>query len=287
MATNVFAAFEEFYNAINLTGDHREIAGKRRDRVIELIGNRLTVLEAFATGSIPRYTALREHADLDVIVALHFGKHIRGNKPSEVLQLVRDAFSGYRTSLRRNGQAVTLYYNTWPSVDVVPVSRVVSKEGNVTHYAIPDMNSETWISARPKLHSQQLAKRAALCGANFRRVIKIIKHWNERKGCLLQSYHIEVMALRTFVTPMNDITWEVFQFFSEASTLASGLLFHEADVVDAYLSWPSRISAVAALSAARDRARSAWHYTYGTNSSHREAIEEWRAVLGNSFPTYG
>jgi hypothetical protein len=49
------------------------------------------VIEAFASGSIPRYTALNEHADLDVIVALHYSKHIKDKTPSQVPQEVRDA----------------------------------------------------------------------------------------------------------------------------------------------------------------------------------------------------
>lgn len=286
VASTVQAAFDQFFGAINLSGDNREIANKRRDRIKEILEKSLTVLDCFATGSIPRYTALRDNADLDVIVALHYAKHIEGRKPSQVLQSVRDVLAEYRTSLRRNGQAVTLYYNSWPNVDVVPVSRVVKDDKTVNYYMIPDMNSETWLPSRPRKHSNDLEERSSTCGPNLRKVIKMVKHWNTRMGARLQSYHLEVMALRTFRTGMTDITWDVFSYFDSAANLVSGSLIHEAGIVDEYLDWDTRSKVVADLSAARDTARQAWYYTYGGNANHEAAIREWRKIFGQRFPPY-
>src|SRR5688572_2190486 len=123
MAYTVEAAFNEFYDAINLSGDHRSTANARKDALISLLSGKFDVLEAFGTGSIPRFTALKGRADVDVMVALHYGKHIKGKTPTQVLQDVREALA-YKTTVRKNGQAVTLYYDTWPNVDVVPVARV-------------------------------------------------------------------------------------------------------------------------------------------------------------------
>jgi hypothetical protein len=64
MAYTVEAAFNGFYDAINLSGDHREIANARKDRVVQLLGKHFEILDAFTTGSIPRYTALAAIADL-------------------------------------------------------------------------------------------------------------------------------------------------------------------------------------------------------------------------------
>jgi tRNA nucleotidyltransferase (CCA-adding enzyme) len=108
MAYTIQTAFDQFFEAINLGGDHRETANARRDRIVALLSNHFTILEAFSTGSIPRYTALRGKADLDVMVVLHYGKHIEGKSPTQVLQSVRDALAEYRSQVRKNGQAVTL-----------------------------------------------------------------------------------------------------------------------------------------------------------------------------------
>ncbi|MDI9639403.1 nucleotidyltransferase [Kamptonema cortianum] len=103
--------------------------------------------------AIPRYTAVSGYADLDVIVVLHYGKHIKDRTPSQVLQSVRDALGEYRPGVRKNGQAVTLKYKTWPNVDIVPVARVVNDDGSVDHYSVPDMTREVWIHSRPRNHS--------------------------------------------------------------------------------------------------------------------------------------
>ena len=86
MANTVSYSFDLFFDNINLSGDHRSVAATRRDRLISLLKNDFEILEAFPTGSIPRYTAVREHADLDIMVALHRGKHIKDKKPSQVLK---------------------------------------------------------------------------------------------------------------------------------------------------------------------------------------------------------
>jgi Second Messenger Oligonucleotide or Dinucleotide Synthetase domain len=120
MAYTVEASFSDFYERINLPGDHRETANARRDRIVDLLKNDFQILEAFGTGSIPKFTALKGRADLDLMVVLHFGKHVRDKAPSIVLQDVRDSLSAYPTDVRKNGQAVTLYYDTWPNVDIRP-----------------------------------------------------------------------------------------------------------------------------------------------------------------------
>src|SRR5579863_3196057 len=153
MAYTVSYSFDLFFDDINLTGDHRSTAAARRDRIVSLLKNDFEILEAFPTGSIPRYTAVRGYADLDVMVVLHWSRHIKGKQPSEVLGGVQRSLSAYRTGVRRNGQAVTLYYDSWPNVDIVPVYRTVDDKGQVTHYNVPDMNHEEWIESNPKDHS--------------------------------------------------------------------------------------------------------------------------------------
>ncbi|HET7831340.1 MAG TPA: nucleotidyltransferase [Gallionella sp.] len=135
MAYTVQAAFNQFFDAINLNIDYREIANKRRDHLIELLGNKFQVIEAFPSGSIPKFTALQAHADLDIMLVLHYSKHVAGNTPTQVLQTVRDSLA-YKTTVRKNGQAVTLHYTTWPSVDIAPVYYVHKGDNKVTHYCI-------------------------------------------------------------------------------------------------------------------------------------------------------
>lgn len=281
------AAFDQFYANVNLGGDYRETANKRRDRIVSILEKHFDIRDAFATGSIPRFTAVKTYADLDVLVALHYSKHIKDRAPKDVLQAVRDALAEYRTNVRKNGQAVTLYYETWPNVDIVPAAQLTDTAGAVTGYSIPDMNTGTWITSRPKAHSQNIQDRARACGGHFRRVITMAKWWNRTHSAYLQSYHVEAMAVQIFTGPMNDISWDVFQFFDSAATKARVSLNYEGSYVDGYLSPVTRAEAVARLEKARDIAGEAWYYTYGTNSDHQAAIGRWRVLFGDEFPTYG
>lgn len=287
MAYTITAAFEDFYNAINLLGDHRNTANKRRDHIISLLKDNFTINESFPSGSISRFTAVRNHADVDVVVALHYGKHIKGKKPSIVLKNFRDALGKYKTNVRKNGQAVTLYYDTWPNVDIVPASQVTGQNGEVTYYNIPDMNTETWIASNPKSHSQDIESRSSVCGQSFRKIIKMIKWWNKIHSDYLQSYHIEIMALNTYTSNLSDMPWDVYQYFNNAVQLAGSPLWHGYGYVDDYLNYEMRREIVKRLGRARDTARDAWSATYGNRNDHKEAILKWKQIFGDKFPIYG
>lgn len=286
MALTVQAAFNTFFDEINLSGDHRTIANSRRDHLIELLGNKFDVVEAFPSGSISKYTALHGQADLDIMLVLHFGKHIEGKTPTEVLQAVRDSIA-YKTKVRKNGQAVTLHYTSWPSVDIVPVNYVYKDNNIVTHYRIPDANTDTWINSNPKTHTTAIQNKASECGDIFRKVIKFAKHWNKGHSDYLQSYHIEVLALRIFDSYIGEITWDTFKFFNEAVPLLQYPMWDEWGQVDSYLSAYNRQEVIRRLEKARDLARTAWFHTYSPNFNHASAIAMWRQIFGEKFPVYG
>lgn len=287
MAYTVPFSFDKFRENIELSGDHREVARKRKERLVSLLENTFTVLDAFPSGSVPRYTAVTGYADLDVIVVLHYTNHIKDKLPSEVLQGVRDALGQYRTNVRKNGQAVTLHYNSWPSVDIVPVSRVVNEDGGVNYYNVPNMNTESWIKSRPRKHSSDMTDKNRICGDSFKRVVKMIKWWNHQHGSYLQSFHIEVIALKTFSYAMSDYSWDVYRYFEAALELVSAPLWHEGAYIDSYLSDSNRQEALNRIQTAKDKSLSAWFCTYQENNNHKRAIELWRQVFGDKFPAYG
>jgi Second Messenger Oligonucleotide or Dinucleotide Synthetase domain len=258
MAYSVQSAFDQFYGAINLAGDHRATANTRKDTLVALLAKHFDIVESFGSGSIPRFTALRAKADLDVIVALHFTKHIKDRTPAQVLQSVRDALGNYRNQVRKNGQAVTLYY---------------------------DINNGTWIESNPKTHAGDIDSRASKCGPNFRKVIKFLKSWNKGHGSYLQSYHIEVMALEAFDAELNDLPWDMLHFFKRSRELAASSLWHGRGFADSYLTSSDREEAKKRLLNAEEKARMGWYY--GKEGNIPEAIKYWKQVFGDSFPAYG
>ncbi|PRY06183.1 nucleotidyltransferase [Paraburkholderia sp. BL25I1N1] len=287
MPYTVEVSFDRFYDNINLSGDHRGIANARRDDIVATLSKTFEIIEAFSTGSIPKFTALKQHADLDVMVVLHYGKHIKNKTPTEVLHRVRETLAEWRTGVRRNGQAVTLYYATWPTVDIVPVSRVVNDDGTVSHYNVPDSNTDTWITSKPKALAATIESKSSECGYNFRRIIKMIKHWNRIHSDYLLSYHIEVLAIKVFSGNLDDTAWHVFQFFDKARKLLEGPLWYDTGFTDDYLLWYDRQEVLKRFDTAIEKSRSAWSKTYGDTNDHKSAIEIWRQIFGSEFPNYG
>lgn len=287
MAYTVGAAFQLFYDAINLSGDHRTTSNTRKDRIVKLLEKDFTILDAFGTGSIPKYTALRGHADLDIFVVLHWGKHVKDKTPTQLLQDVRDALGEFETNVRKNGQAVTLYYKSWPNVDIVPVSRVTDNDNVVLHYNVPNLNDGSWIKSKPRLHSNNIAARVSTCGENFRKIIKFVKWWNLKHGEYLRSYHIEVMALGIFDSDLSDLSWNILKFFQDGKTLLGTPHWHEEDQVDKYLSTSDKTEVIKRFDTAIAFALKAWHSTYGKNDDHEAAIMAYRSLFGDKFPSYG
>lgn len=290
MAYTVSGAFATFLENINLTGDHHAIALTRRERVVSLLGREFEILDSFATGSVSNYTAVKGHADLDVILVLHWTKHIKDKKPSEVLGAVQSHLSEFRTG-RCNGQAVTLYYESWPDVDIVPVSRTDNDDGRVNYYSVPDMNDEKWLVSRPRKHSKALTDANNSFGQEFKKLVKMLKWWNHQHSALMKSYHIEVLALKIFNgKTFSHFPWDVYTFFDEASKLTESLLFDDdGNTVDEYLflKFDKRAEILKRLRAARDKARDAWYATYDNRGEDAKAIGIWSQIFGDKFPSYG
>lgn len=287
MPYTVAVSFNQFYEKINLAGDHRDTANRRRDNIIAKLSKSFDILDSFSTGSIPKFTALKQHADLDVMVVLHYGKHIQNKTPTQVLQSIRDSLAQWRTGARRNGQAVTLHYETWPNVDVVPVSRTLNEDGSVSHYNVPDSNTDSWIKSRPKSFASTIEAKSVGCGSNFRRIIKMIKHWNRFHGDFLRSYHIEVLAIKVFSGGLDDTPWHVYNFFKEARVLLQGPLWYDTGFADDYLSWADRQEVLKRFDKAIEKSLLAWFNTCMPNDNHKIAIELWQQIFGNDFPSYG
>lgn len=287
MPYTVPVSFSRFVENISLTGDHKDTANARKDRIVSLLGNTLTILDAFSSGSIPKGTALTTQADLDVIVVLHYSKHLKGKSCEQALQDVRDALGKYRTNVRKNGQAVTLHYESWPNVDIVPVAVIRNDDKTVNRYDVPDMNTGVWLPSRPRKHAIAINDKAKECGSHFKPLVRMIKQWNKEHSDLMESYHIEVLALNIFQGPMTDYSWEAYWFFREAVSLVEGPLAYETGYADDYLDASSRAEILKRLKTARDKACDAWYLTYNGRTQHEAAIEIWRQIFGGKFPAYG
>ena len=286
MALTAEAAFFAFDDRLELSGNYEALAADRAEHLMELLGDDFDIVEAFPSGSIPRGTAVSGLADLDVIVVLEEWEW-RGELPSDVLQRVRDCLGASKTNVRKNGQAVTLNYKSWPKVDVVPAGRVLGSNGRTNHLLIPNMHDETWIKSKPRLHSRTIEERTDWSGFRFLDIIRMLKWWNYRHGGLLQSFHIEVLALRTLPGSLDDYSWPIFKFFDDGAALLREPLRWHGGLADGYMTPKTRTAAVNRMRAAATKASEAWFLTYNGRTRHREAIEIWQQLFPGRFPSYG
>lgn len=282
MAYSITAAFREFLERITLTGRHEDTADARRKRIVALLEKSFEILDTFPTGSIIRETALIGHADLDVFVVLHYGRHVEGKPPRQLLGDVQKVLAGYSTSVRKNGQAVTLYYESWPNVDIVPASRVKNDDGSISHYNIPDMIHNRWIRTRPRRHDESMRQ----ASERQRELVRMVKTWNRNHSELMQSYHIEVLVLS-----LPDVTsgwpYEIKYFFEKAAERIDTPLYHPNGTpgqVDEYLDSGTRAEVKQRLERARDRACAAYQVA---DRDVAEALRLYGVIFGSRFPAYG
>jgi hypothetical protein len=179
---------------------------------------------------------------VDVLVALHHGRHVRGKTPGQLLLDVRTALGPMAGSVRRNGQAVTMRFATGMNVDVVPASVLDGADsfGN-KRFDIPDSNRGTWITTVPRRHGSLIDSGVSVAGAQFRKTIKYVKHWNARVGAGMQSFHIENIALAAANGGWrDDPSWATLQWFDKAADTLIGPFSFDGLPVDDYMTPTSR-----------------------------------------------
>jgi hypothetical protein len=276
-------SFDKFIENISVSGNQSETASSRSQSIVNLLDKDFTITEAFPLGSLVSGTSLKGHADADVMMVLHFGKHVAGKSPTEVLQAVRDKLSEYNTRMaKKNGQAVTLFFKTWPNVDIVPAYKVTDN-GALYCYKIPNMNDNTWIETRPKVHIKNM-KTMSSYRVNL---VKMIKEWNRKHSSYLSSFHIEVMAL-SYEEFYDDYAWHTYKLFEHMHEKIqyripspSGL----GGYVDDYLSYSDRQEAKQRIETALGNSRNAWSDSY--NNRDKDAIEGFGKLFRERFPSYG
>jgi len=86
---------------------------------------------------------------------------------------------------------------------------------------------------------------------------------------------------------ITDMAWNVFWFFDQARPLLERPLWYELGYADNYLNGKDRNEVLTRIDTAIDRSRDAWYTASHGRNDYRRAIELWRQVFGDKFPTYG
>lgn len=276
------SSFDKFIENITIGGDTKKVATARRDAIIELLKEKFTILDSFPTGSLVRNTGLKNSSDADVIVVLHYGKHVENKTPRQLLESVQSALGEYNAKIiKKNGQAVTLYFKTWPNVDIVPAKRVTV--GAFQNLRIPDANTGRWIATAPKAHDNRIANMPL----RSRRLVRMVKCWNKAHSGYFLSYHIEKVVLEINAAhdgeswAEDDWPWALAQYFKKAveMTEPSTAMSAEYGIEDC-------TQLRERLKRARDISNEAWQTIY-QDKNVEKAVGRLRVLFGDRFPAYG
>lgn len=293
MATTINQAFTQFKSNLNITGLQAQTVSTRQQNVRKVIEEGLTVLDSFLTGSYSRDTMIAplSEADIDIFMILdtsyYYHYHGKNGGQAGLLDFVKRTLRKTYTKtpdISRNGQAVTIRFDDF-MVDVIPA---FNRQGG--GYLIPNSVTQSWLSTNPKKHVELVSTSNTAHNGDFVPLVKMIKCWNRNIQSHFHSFHLEVLALSIFSNvEISDSPSGVRYFFDKARVLVtkqnSDPAGYDGDV-GSYINNQDKIDeAVSRFQTAYDRAVKAEYYsTLGQTSN---AIDEWRKIFGNYFPTYG
>lgn len=293
MATTIRQSFLELKENLNITDLQTGTVSTRQSSIRKVIEAELSVKDSFLTGSYSRNTMIAplNEADIDIFFVLdnQYFYRYNGQNGSQagLLDLVKRTLRRTYTrtpDISRNGQAVTIRFEDF-MVDVVPA---FNRQGG--GYLIPNSLTQSWISTDPKKHDVIVSQANKNHNGNLIPLIKMIKGWNKNINKYFRSFHLEVLALEMLnnVT-ISDYPSGVRFFFDKGRALITKQNTDPAGYggdIGSYIDSQEMIDeAVAKFQLAFDRAIKA--ESYESQGYTRSAIDEWRKIFGDYFPTYG
>lgn len=194
-----------------------------------------------------------------------------------------------KADIKRNQEAVTLELQSYEWVyDIVPCFITTVDWSGRTYYLIPDGNGN-WKKTDPRIDHQRVVSINASNEVSVIDVIRLVKYWNKRATMpSMKSYLLENIVLNYFNTGTHTkyIDLETRDIFSYIATAIFGSVIDPKGIQGDLntLTWDERnkISQRALL----DYSRAKDARSYEQNNQMKEAINKWREIFGDDFPTY-
>lgn len=291
MAATTADAFNEFHERIKLSQNQLTTIASRREVTHGYLksafgaDSNMPLNGTFLIGSAQRKTIVRPpFDDVDVLAIFQNRDGIfetYRHDSQKFLYRVRNALNTYQVQVvGARGQAVRLFYQSAPNVDIAPVFK-----WSTGGYALP-AGDGTWLTTDPFVQAKWINERDQALGHHLKRIVRMLKQWNRSHSSRLKSFHLEVMAASLFSQLGSNSRQALHVFFEHASSLLS---VHDPAGYGGDLSGAMTLlqkgEVIASFGAARDRAKNALDAE--AVGDHKEAIRLWRIVLGEQFPSYG
>jgi len=286
MATTINQGFEQLCRNLEITDLQEQTVSTRQTNVRDAVGQELTVLDSFLTGSYRRSTMispLRE-ADVDVFVVLA-SEYFEQEGYTSLLDKVKRALKKtYKTpEISRNGHAVTITFSDF-KVDVVAA---FNRKGG--GFLIPDSVGKKWISTDPKKHVDLWSVSNKAHNGDLVPLIKMIKGWNKTHSASLRSFYLECMVRDALanVTISNfpsGVRFSLDKLKTKVTFKVPDPSGYDGDV-GAYLVGTELADTVRRLEKAHGYALEAERLEKAGKTE--QAFDHWQAVFSDYFPTYG
>lgn len=299
MATTVKESFRQFAGNLNITDRQGTAVSNCHRNVVNVIGKKLTLNADHPSkliGSYDRDTLTRylKEGDVDLMVVLNYGQNKQyhskegaANILTRFRTILRDEYSDTECVVDRNCVSMKL---SQFKLDVVPAFRY--DDGS---YSIPDTYRGQWLRTNPVKLSAKVTEINKKMDGTFIPLIKMIKGWNRTYSKRLRGLHIECMMINHYQNYTQSYTYDsmVKGFFLHLPEYLRNASYDPItrDRVDLYLDngslGNSRATFVSRATKAYEKALEAYEDTSKYPHAINIAIGEWKALMGEFFPTYG
>ncbi|WP_394244761.1 hypothetical protein [Vibrio astriarenae] len=195
----------------------------------------------------------------------------------------------YSNSAARNSEAATLQATSYPwNFDIVPCFMTSEDAFGNNYYLIPDGNGN-WKKTDPRKDKERSSRVNQNNGKKVLQIVRLMKYWNKRPTmATMGSYLLENMILDYYEanSATNYIDWDI----KGVLTYISNNIFSEVQDPKGIqgdlntLTFQQKLSIEQRAKDDVARLNEAGNYEF---ENPKRAIDLWRIVFGNNFPTYG
>lgn len=287
MARTILESFRKLKANFEITELQKSTLSTRQQNVRKAVEKELIVSDSFLTGSYSRHTMIAplKEADVDIFVVLHSDYYEQNGQTNLLDKVRRVLLKTYPDTpkISRNGQAVTITFTDF-KVDVVPA---FYREGE--GFLIPNSITKRWISTNPKVHVEIMNNENEAHDGDLVPIVKMIKGWNRNINHAFVSFYLELLAVNIFKNgTILDYPRGMRYFFDKGR---EKIKYKVKDPVN----YGENINALDTVSTVKDavnRFENAYKLAKNAEDDARNgytaaAIEEWREIFGDYFPSYG
>jgi hypothetical protein len=290
VAWTTASAFDTFAAKLLPTDSQKLIISSRRATIEGQLTNAfgfqsiMPIRNVQPIGSADRGTIIRPLHDLDLLAvfdAAAYNNNYRWNGSNAFITRVRNALDlGGARIIGTRGQAVRIFYQSGPVVDVAPVFAL---QGG--GFYLPN-GSNGWLTTDPDFHKRWINEQNQKLSYHLKPFARLIKRWNRVHSERLSSFHIEVMVANTFSAMGSNSRETAAKFFDwgQSRLHSDDPAGHSGDL-SAKLTANQRRAVLDGFQSAQVRAERALDAE--VIGDHAEAIRLWKIIFGDEFPSYG